>query len=223
MQSSSTEQPSLSADDHLAKGLTLVKAIANEIRRKLPHCVEYDDLYQNGVIGLIGAIRNFDSSKGVPFLPYARFRIRGAMLDGLRQTDVLTRHQRKMVKEAQAEGVTAPVPVTVSASSPRSHDRNSESTLETSLMADASSSPYRICQQGEAMRILESAMNDLSPRHKAVLQMIYGQDLKAREIAERFQVNESRVSQIRNSALRKLSMKLATNGLRFEDFMEAAS
>jgi len=53
-----------------------------------------DDLYSYGVLGLIQAVDHFDPSRQASLIAYARSRIRGAMLDGLRQTDELTRTSR---------------------------------------------------------------------------------------------------------------------------------
>jgi DNA-directed RNA polymerase specialized sigma subunit len=64
--------------------LPLVKHVAFKIREHLPVHVEVDDLIGNGVLGLLDATGKFDPSKRVKLESYARHRIRGAILDGLR-------------------------------------------------------------------------------------------------------------------------------------------
>ncbi len=69
------------------KELPQVYYIARRIHERLPQQVPFEDLVHAGVIGLIEAVRSFDASKSVPFKSYAKFRIRGAILDSLRELD----------------------------------------------------------------------------------------------------------------------------------------
>jgi RNA polymerase sigma factor FliA len=75
--------------------LPIVKRIALKIRKHLPAHVEVDDLYAYGLLGLIDAVAKFDVSKRVKFGSYARHRVRGAILDGLRTADPATRELRQ--------------------------------------------------------------------------------------------------------------------------------
>jgi RNA polymerase sigma factor for flagellar operon FliA len=67
--------------------LPQVYYIAAKIRERLPQQIEMEDLVHAGVIGLIEACRNFDSTKNAGFSTFAKFRIRGAILDSLRKLD----------------------------------------------------------------------------------------------------------------------------------------
>lgn len=73
----------------------LVTNIAQGLRAKLPASVLFDDLYQDGMMGLLTAIDGFDSKRNTRFQTYAGPRIKGAMLDGLRQTDWVSRGVRR--------------------------------------------------------------------------------------------------------------------------------
>src|SRR4030095_1736676 len=64
--------------------LSLVQAIAGKLKRTLGRSIEFDDLVGYGHKGLIEAADRFDSKQGVTFTTFAYYRIRGAMLDGLR-------------------------------------------------------------------------------------------------------------------------------------------
>jgi RNA polymerase sigma factor for flagellar operon FliA len=81
-----------------ANYLPLVKAIAGGIVKGLPHQVDLEDLVSAGECGLLDAAAKFDPAKKVPFGAYARFRIRGAILDSLRGVDPAGRDQRRKVK-----------------------------------------------------------------------------------------------------------------------------
>ena len=72
-------------DALIVKHLPLVKAIANRIRDNLPVQVEVDDLIHAGILGLFDAVSKYNPEKKVVFHLYAKHRIRGAILDSLRQ------------------------------------------------------------------------------------------------------------------------------------------
>src|SRR6266849_4240471 len=67
--------------------LPLVKAIANRVRGSVPVHVDQDDLVHAGILGLFDAANKFNLEKQVVFSSYAKYRIRGAILDSLRQLD----------------------------------------------------------------------------------------------------------------------------------------
>ena len=85
----------ISRQNLLIEMLPLVKRIALKIREHLPAHVEVDDLCANGVVGLVDAVAKFDASKRVKLETYARHRVRGAILDGLRTADPATRDLRR--------------------------------------------------------------------------------------------------------------------------------
>jgi RNA polymerase sigma factor FliA len=79
--------------------LPQVYYIAARIRERLPQHVEMEDLVNAGVVGLLEATRSFDGSKNVQFKTFAKFRIRGAILDSLRETDWGSRYMRRRGRE----------------------------------------------------------------------------------------------------------------------------
>src|SRR5215467_10839056 len=88
----------------LMEQLPQVRYLARRIHERLPRHVPLEDLVHAGVIGLIDALNKFDRSKHVQFGSYAKFRIRGAILDSLREMDWGPRHLRRQarrIEEAQ--------------------------------------------------------------------------------------------------------------------------
>ena len=79
--------------------LSQVYYIASRIRERLPQYVDFEDLVNAGVLGLLEASRTFDSSKNAQFKTFAKFRIRGAILDSLRDADWGSRYLRKRGRE----------------------------------------------------------------------------------------------------------------------------
>jgi RNA polymerase sigma factor for flagellar operon FliA len=85
----------------LVEMLPLVRRVALRIHGHLPAHVEVDDLRANGILGLVDAVDKFDPSKGVKLESYARHRIRGAILDGVRRADAASRDMRRKNKRIQ--------------------------------------------------------------------------------------------------------------------------
>jgi RNA polymerase sigma factor for flagellar operon FliA len=82
--------------------LTEVRFIAQRIHRRLPLFVSLDDLVHNGVLGLMEAAHKYDSTKHIQFKTFAQFRIRGAILDGLRELDRASRRMRVKAQRLDA-------------------------------------------------------------------------------------------------------------------------
>ena len=81
--------------------LPLVKRVALRVRKRLPAHVELDDLFSDGVLGLVDAVTKFDASKQVRLETYAQHRIRGSIFDGLRGADPASRDLRRKNQRIQ--------------------------------------------------------------------------------------------------------------------------
>ena len=96
-----TAKGQLDRDALIRQHVPLVRRIALHMIAKLPPNVELDDLIQVGMIGLAEALSRFESEQGVQFDTFASQRIRGAMLDELREGDWMSRSSRKSQKEIE--------------------------------------------------------------------------------------------------------------------------
>lgn len=85
----------------LAEHLPLVARVARGLKHRLPSHVEYDDLHNEGVLGLLDAVERYDASRGVAFPSFAARRIQGAMLDMLRSLDWVPRSVRDRAEEVR--------------------------------------------------------------------------------------------------------------------------
>src|SRR5678816_1278745 len=94
-------------DRLILENLPQVRLIARRIHEKLPESVSLDDLVSTGVVGLITAVDNFDPSQNVKLKTYAEYKIRGAILDSLRELDWAPRQKRKKAKQIEAAISTA--------------------------------------------------------------------------------------------------------------------
>jgi RNA polymerase sigma factor FliA len=86
-------------NDLVMQELSQVYYIASRIRERLPQHIELEDLVNAGVLGLLEASRTFDSSKNAQFKTFAKFRIRGSIMDSLRDADWGSRSLRKRGRE----------------------------------------------------------------------------------------------------------------------------
>ncbi|UCH94563.1 MAG: FliA/WhiG family RNA polymerase sigma factor [Candidatus Aminicenantes bacterium] len=81
--------------------LHIVKIIASKLYARIPSGIELEDLVHTGILGLIDAVERYDASKGTRFATYASLRIRGAILDELRNLDWASRSLRQKIKEVE--------------------------------------------------------------------------------------------------------------------------
>jgi len=178
--------------DHLG----LAAGIAAKMSKRLPHHIDPRDLEQDARIGLMDAAAKFDASRRVSFGAYARRRIGGAIIDGLRRTDHLSRDARA---KHRAEGSDAPA-------APLHLDGGDE--IPGVLL-----SPEHHAVASERNRVIEDAVATLPRRWRIVLRSYYHAGRTMREIGAGMGVNESRVSQIHKSALRRLREHLVARGV----------
>lgn len=222
--------------DHLVESfLPHVKFIADRIAMKLPPSVESDDLYSAGVIGLIDAVEKFDPARGVLFKTYAELRIRGAILDSLRELDWVPRSVRRRAREVEAtylrieqeKGRPAEdteVAARLGLSLRDFHalltefqgltitglDQNDDDDepRQKQLSNDPLDTPYAHYEQTELKENLTAAIDELPERERKVIALYYVEELTMKEIGQVLGVTESRVSQMRTQAVLRLRSKL---------------
>ncbi|MFC4158742.1 RNA polymerase sigma factor FliA [Chitinimonas lacunae] len=216
----------------------LVKRLAYHMIAKLPASVEVDDLIQAGLIGLMEAARNFDPAAGAQFETYASQRIRGAMLDELREADWLPRHIRKSMRDieralvklehqlgrapneiemAQAMNLPLAEYQTLLADA-RGHqliyyedfdnDEGQRDALD-GLAADFKSDPLNDLDEDAFRRTLVHSIEHLPEREKMVMALYYNEELNLKEIGAVLGVSESRVCQLHSQAIARLRAKLS--------------
>jgi RNA polymerase sigma factor for flagellar operon FliA len=210
-------------EEQVIGNLALVRWIARRLASAIPVRVEREDLVQTGILGLIDAIRRYDPAKGIPFPAYARFRIRGAMLDGLRALDWATRSQRRQRKASAGshfddEPFAASMRIFSLNGTGVSTQRSErmEQLPPPEIACCEALHPDRLYERREARELVDRALNTLPERHRIVMLMYYSGDWSMRQIGQSLGVNESRVSQIHKAALCRMKRAL-------EDELETAT
>ncbi|AAZ97133.1 RNA polymerase sigma-70 factor [Thiobacillus denitrificans ATCC 25259] len=225
-----------SQDEQITKYAPLVKRIAYHMMARLPASVEVDDLIQVGLIGLMDAVSRFDGTQGAQFESYATQRIRGAMLDELREADWLPRHVRQKSRQIEAaihkleqRHGKAPSESEISAELgipidqyqsmlgdvkcsqllyyEDFSDEDSASFLERYLV-DGSNDPLAVLEDEGFRASLIAAIHHLPERERSMMGMYYEQDMNLKEIGAVLGVSESRVCQLHSQAVARLRAQL---------------
>jgi RNA polymerase sigma factor for flagellar operon FliA len=181
-------------DDRIIAHLQYARAVAS--RAIDPRCrgADREDLVAWGVVGLVQAARRYRGDRGASFGAYAARRVRGQILDALRERDPLTRTARRAFRAAQRAsedgGAAAAAPPYVEISLDRIGD-----------VAEVQRAPGR---QDERWPIVASALRDLTPIERRVLVLSYGRGLTLREIGGEVGLSESGVCRLRARALARV-------------------
>ena len=218
--------------------LPLVKWIAYRLAVRLPYNLEVQDLISAGSLGLLQAMRDYDPSRKNRFETYASIRIRGAMLDAIREQDWTPRSFRdrykKYVQSIQALGKRLGRP-------PEDDEIRAELGLsqkqyEAFLVRarplsflsledlhlspktvgewlekgsrDKATDPGVAAEYQEVRDILADAIDSLPEREARIIQLYYFEELNLKEIGKVLGIGESRVCQLQAQALMRLKGKL---------------
>jgi RNA polymerase sigma factor FliA len=222
----------------VSEHLPQVKYIARRIHDRLPSHVPMDDLVHAGVVGLIDAVEKFDPNKNVQLKSYAKFRIRGAILDSLREMDWSPRHLRRQARRIDEArrvlnlrlGRMATEPelavelgmnlqdlqhllgelggLDVDSLQAESMDPQSEENAVNYHVRGPEKDPFSLCLSGEIRAHIESALEGLDEREKQLVTLYYLEELTMKEVGAVLGVGESRVSQIHSATMARLRARL---------------
>jgi RNA polymerase sigma factor for flagellar operon FliA len=236
-----TEPDTAARDELVLEHLPLVRAIAVRVYENLPMHVELEDLVHAGILGLFDAAHKFDGAKQVAFRGYAKHRIKGAILDSLREMDwasrdLRRRHKRleEVTRELCAVMERTPTEVEIAEKMGMELERWRQVAIELRMVgflsastratdtedspapefpAAPDSNPDVMAGQRQLETMLAEAMRNLPARHQEVIRHYYTGGKTMREIGESMGVNESRVSQIHKAALERLAEHLQASGI----------
>jgi len=222
-------------DSQVLDLVPLVRRMAARMRRTLPAHIELDDLVSAGVLGLLDAANKFDARKQVKIESYARHRIRGAILDGLRSLDTASRDLRKKNKRIEktirdlesslgrrVEAGEAAKALGVSLEKWH-HDlqelqaagvdslgsgtpKASQFVNAEDLPASNQPSPLDLYCSRERYEIAKRALACLPPRERTIITLYDSREMTMKQIGARLRIDESRVSQLHSAAVARLRL-----------------
>lgn len=219
--------------DHLPQ----VQYIARRIHDRLPPQVLLEDLVHAGILGLMDAVRKYDPNKNVQLKHYAEFRIRGAILDSLRQVDWSPRTLRRQARRLEQAISSCKARLGRDPSEPEIAEELGTSLEDLqhllgelrgldigSLQADSNEfgseegthswegtheeDPFQQTLRSEMTGLLERAIGELPARDREVLALYHFEELTMKEVGAVLGIGESRVSQIHTAALLRLRARL---------------
>ena len=219
--------------------LPLVHSIASMVSGKgLPPNIEYDDLVSDGTVGLMKAWENFDPKRGVKFETYASYRVRGEMLDGLKNYNPVPYRVQVMVRDMAKKGVKA-----VGASKKELADESllekkelSEDEFKQALkrikrivsasalmyllsvegMAEAGVeaqvptevTPYGEVEFAELKEKIRDSVRELPPLQRQVLELFFHKGINQKTIAEKLKLSRPKVCRLINKSITALKKKV---------------
>lgn len=223
------------AQKSVAEHAQLVKRLAYQLAARLPSSVQVDDLIQAGMMGLLDALQGYDNSMGAQFETYATQRIRGAMLDELRDADWAPRSVRKQAREIEnaihklqqqlgqsptEQQIADAMQVSLSEyqqmlAEAHGHQlvhyedfENDDGEPIGFNLTDTRPTPLQLLQDDGMRDTLVKAIGELPEREKMVMAMYYQEDLNLKEIGAVLGVSESRVCQLHSQAILRLRGKM---------------
>ncbi len=213
----------------------MVRRVAYRMARRLPRCVDAEDLVHIGVLGLIDAVDRYEPGRAGSFAAYARIRVQGAMVDEMRKNDWVPRSVRNRaakldkarrrlqeelgrkptrqeladalgVDTARLDRLDRTADVRVLVSTEEGND--DEGTVGENLQAPGLDLDEMIARQdiGDKVRAI---LDDLPERERLIVDLYYYRDLNFKEIAGILGVTESRISQLHSRMKRRIRDRLA--------------
>jgi RNA polymerase sigma factor for flagellar operon FliA len=221
--------------------LMQVKVIANRISSRIPSSVELADLVSVGILGLIDAVKKFNPKHGVRFKTFAEHRIRGAILDSLRDLDWAPRGLRSESRKIQtvcgdleqhlgrvsteeekceALGISLDEYRELAEKMLRMTVDSLDTVADTNEQKHPSPSgsipdspngrPHSIFEKSETRDVMAAAIDNLPKRERLIVSLYYYEELTMYDIGKILGVNESRISQVHASAIRRLKSRLSS-------------
>jgi RNA polymerase sigma factor for flagellar operon FliA len=218
-----------------------VEAMARTLRARLPRSVDVQDLTHAGMWGLIQAIENYRSELGPNFIPFMRIRVRGAMIDELRNMDYLPRLYRTRIRMRDAavlrlrstldrEPSDAELADDLGLSESRlrqlfalrpplaqsfatSTDPDREDLLDADFLGSLADQDQEApIETINRRELMELIESTLQPIEWDVLRMHYLEGMSGKEVARELHLSASRICQIHGRVLSRLKARLTRNG-----------
>jgi len=217
--------------------MPLVHSIASMVSGKgLPPNIDYNDLVSDGTIGPLKAWENFDVKRGVKFETYASYRIRGEILDGLRNYNpvpyrvqvmirdmaqkgyqaVVTKKQqkenalleKKELSESEFKAALGKIKKIVSASALMYLLSLEGLSEQREIEVASESTPTDQLEFGELRQRLKGAIQVLPPDEQEVIDLFYNKGINQKTIASKLRLSRSKVNRLLGRAIIRLKEKL---------------
>ena len=208
-------------DELAIQYLPAVKAMAFRLKERLPSSVDFLDLSAIGTEELIKLARRYDATLNDNFWGYAKKRVYGAMLDYLRTLDIVSRANRKLIKQINNaideycllhddEPTNDELAKILNEDVEKINEARIVSNIYTVMplqdqlhIGDEGASLVEI-EKEELINVIKKVLSSYSEREQLIIQLYYFEELTLKEISEILNITESRISQIHKSVIKKI-------------------
>ena len=218
--------------------MPLVHSIASIVSNKgLPPSIDYNDLVADGTVGLMKAWKSFDPDRGVKFETYSSYRIRGEILDGLKNYNPVPYRVQVMIRDVAKKGYTA-ITRKKEADEEESYEKKEiseeefknaitkirkivsasalmylmslESAQESGVEINVSTekTPAEEVEFAELRARLKRSLNDLPELEQKVIDLFFNRDMNQKDIASKLKLSRSKVNRIIGKTVVHLREKL---------------
>lgn len=215
-----------SQDDLAIKYLPAVKALSFKLKERLPSSVDVSDLISIGTEELVKLARRYDEAQNDSFWGFARKRVYGAMLDYLRSLDVVSRGDRKLIKEVDAligkyfgefneepddDYISKELGIELHKVREARNSIGVCSVLPISeqLQLFGAEDTVAKLESDEILDKVKGVLKKLPEREQMVIQMYYFEELKLEEISDVLGITTSRISQIHKHVIGKIRQSMS--------------
>jgi len=199
--------------------LPAVKNMAYKMKMRLPANVDVEDLVSVATEELIKVSRRYDPKKNDNFWGYVKQRVQGSMLDYLRSLDIVSRGDRKIIKDIEKEinsyynkyqkepdndylAHKLDLPIAKIKKARLAGEIYNVMPIEEQL--NFFEDVQKKVEQEELIEIIKKELSHLSKREQIIIQLYYFEELSLKEISEILDITESRISQIHKDVIRKI-------------------
>jgi RNA polymerase sigma factor for flagellar operon FliA len=233
-----TERSHDACDELIRRYMPLVHYHVQRISIGLPKNVQRDDLISHGLLGLYDALEKFQPERDLKFDTYASFRVRGAIIDGLRKEDWLPRSMREKIKKVEStmemleqrngryvtseevakelnmdnndvvQVMTEYFTSNILSIDERSQDTERNETYAATIEDKITKTPERYSSEIETKQELAKVIEQLPEKERLVISLFYFEEMTLTEIGQILNLSTSRISQIHSKSLFRLQQAM---------------
>jgi len=211
-------------DELAVQYLPAVKAMVFRLKERLPQSVEFDDLVSIGAEELIKLARRYDKEQNDSFWGYAKTRVYGAMLDYLRSLDIVSRANRKLIKQIDEiveqyldENGVEPENSYIAEVLGEDIEKIKEARRAAAIynvlplhdqLESQEKDTFALVEQEELIEKIMEVLATMPKRDQLIMQLYYFEELTYKEISEVLDITPSRISQVHKRVVLKIKQSI---------------
>lgn len=208
-------------DELVVSYLPALRALAFRLKERLPSSIDVNDLISIGVEEMIKLASRYEKEQNNSFWGFVKKRVYGAMLDYLRSLDVMSRNNRKIIKDIDtlideyyqkyeeepddkylAQRLNLEVEKVKEVR--QAHAVSYVLPLDEQINCYTEDNTLEKIEKQALLDKVSEVLETLKEREQLIIQLYYYEELNLKEISEMLGISESRISQIHKKLLRKL-------------------